>query len=61
MSRPMTPNNEPSVMATTVLDLDLGLGDKVALAIEEAIIGTGKVEVGNREEDVEELTFVTVV
>ena len=59
MSRPRAPNSEPSAMAT--MDLDLGLGDGVALAVEEAMMGTGKVEVGNREEDVEELTFVTVV
>jgi len=65
MSRPRKPNNEPSAMAT--MGLDLGSGDGVALAVEEAIMGTGKVEVGNREEvgdreeDVEELTFVTVV
>lgn len=61
MSRPRTPNIEPSAMAT--MDLDLGSGDEVALAVEEAITGTGKleVEVGNWEEDVEELIFDTVV
>ena len=64
MSRPRTPNNEPSAMATVGLDLDIG--DEVGLAVEEAIMGTGKVEleeVGNREEDDDELTFafVTVV
>jgi len=57
MSRPRKPNNEPSAMAN--MDLDLELGDEVALAIEEAV--TGKVEVGDREEVLEELTFVTVV
>jgi len=57
MSRPRKPNNEPSAMAN--MGLDLELGDEVALAVEEAIID--KVEVGNREEDLEELTFVTVV
>lgn len=62
MRRPRTPNNEPSAMANT--DLDLGVGNEVALAVEEAIMGVGRVEleeVGDREEDVEELTFVTVV
>ena len=46
-------------MATMGLELDLG--DGVALAVEEATMGTRKVEVGDREEDVDELTFVTVV
>jgi hypothetical protein len=67
MSRPRTPNIEPSAMAT--MDLDLGSEDEVALAVEEAIMGTGKLEVevgkweevGNWEEDVEELIFDTVV
>lgn len=62
MSRPRAPNNEPSEMAT--MGLDLGVGDGVALAVEEAMMGTGKVEledVGNRVEEVEELTFVAVV
>jgi hypothetical protein len=57
MNRPRTPNTEPSAMAN--MDLDSDSGDEVALEVEEAT--TGKVEVGNREEDVEELTFVTVV
>ena len=53
-------------MASMGLDVDIRLWDEVALAVEEAITGTGKleVEVGNREEeDVEELfvTFVAVV
>ena len=41
------------------MDLDVELGDEVALAFEEAI--TGEVEVGDREEVVEEVAFVTVV
>lgn len=57
MSRPRKPNNEPSAMAN--MDLDVELGDEVALAFEEAI--TGEVEVGDREEVVEEVAFVTVV
>jgi hypothetical protein len=56
MTRPRAPNAEPTAMAT--MDLESDLGDEVALAVEEAT--AGKVEVGNREEDVE-LTFVTVV
>jgi hypothetical protein len=59
MTRPRTPNNEPSAMAT--VDLDLDLGDGVELAVEEAITGPGEEGVGGREEVVEELTFVTVV
>lgn len=57
MTRPRTPNTEPSAMATMESELDMG--DEVALAVEEAT--TGRVEVGNGEEDVEELAFVTVV
>ena len=57
MTRPRTPNTEPSAMATMELDSDIG--DEVALAVEEAT--TGRREVGDREEDVEELAFVTVV
>ena len=57
MTRPRTPNTEPSAMA--IMDLDLDFGDEVALAVEEAIIG--KVEVGNKEDFLEELTFVTEV
>ena len=65
MSRPRTPSDEPTAMATMDLDLDLGSGDGVALAVEEATMGTVKVGVGEWEEDVEELlvvvTFVAVV
>jgi len=46
-----TPITVPSGMAT--LD-ELDIGDGVALAVEKA-------EVGNREEDVVELSFVSVV
>jgi hypothetical protein len=53
MSTPRPPNTEPSMMTS----MDLDLGDEVAVAVEEAT--AGKVEVG--EEDVEELTFATVV
>jgi hypothetical protein len=55
MNKPRPPKTEPITMGS--MDLELELGDEVALAVEEAT--TGKAEVG--EEDVEELTFVTVV
>ena len=59
MSKPRTPNNEPSTMATMGLELELELGDGVAVSVEGAT--RGKVEVGDKEEDVEDVTFVTVV
>jgi hypothetical protein len=57
--RPRIPNNEPSAMATT--DLDLDFGDGVRLAIDEAIVGFCKVEVDGGEEEDEEPTFVASV
>ena len=46
-------------MATMGLELELELGDGVAVSVEGAT--RGKVEVGDKEEDVEDVTFVTVV
>ena len=57
MSRPRAPNIEPSTMA--IMGLDLDSGDEVAFAFEEAT--AGKVEVDNREGDVEALRLDTEV
>lgn len=56
--RPRTLSNEPSAMATT--DLDPDFEDGVGLAIDEAMMGSCKVEVDDGEED-EEPTFVASV
>jgi hypothetical protein len=47
--RPRIPNNEPSAIATT--DLDLDLGDEFTPAVDEAIMGSCKVGVGDGEEE----------
>lgn len=48
-------------MATTDLDLDLDLGDGLTPAVDEASMGSCKVDDGVREdEEDEELTFVAL-
>lgn len=59
--RPRIPNSEPSAMATMELDFDLSDDVRVVFAVDEAITGPGKVVVGDREENVEELILVALV
>lgn len=48
-------------MATTGRDLDLAEEVRVAFAVDEAMTGSCRVEVGDREDVGEELTFVASV
>lgn len=57
---PRTPNKEPSAMATTERDLDLGVDVAVACVVDEAMMGFC-VGVGDRDEDVEEVLVVVML